>query len=180
MKIIETKLPGVLLIEPLFIRDDRGYFSMTFRKDVLEKYGVNDNFVQENESLSCKNTLRGLHYQIEPYAQAKIVRAVSGKALDIVVDIRKKSTTFGQWDSFILDGSNAIYIPKGFAHGFLALENNLLMQYKCGAVYNKESERGIRWDDSDLGIDWNLNGNEPILSERDKNWPFLNNAKDTF
>jgi len=180
MKITETKLQGVLLIEPVFLKDDRGYFSMTFRRDILEKHGVNDSFVQENESLSCKNTLRGLHYQLEPFAQAKIVRAVSGKALDVVVDIRKKSKTFGQWDSFVLDGSNAVYIPKGFAHGFLALDNNLLMQYKCSAVYSKESERGIRWDDPDLAIDWKINGVAPLLSERDKNWPYLRDARDTF
>lgn len=180
MKITETKLSGVLLIEPVFLKDDRGYFSMTFRRDALEKYGIKDNFVQENESLSCKNTLRGLHYQLEPYAQAKIVRAVSGKALDVVVDIRKKSETFGKWDSFLLDGSNAVYIPKGFAHGFLALEDNLLIQYKCSAVYSKESERGIRWDDADLGIDWGTEGFNPILSERDKRWPYLRDAKEIF
>lgn len=180
MKITETKLPGVLLIEPVFLQDERGYFSTTFKRDMLEPYGVKKDFVQECESLSRKNTLRGLHYQIDSHAQSKLVRVINGSVRDVVVDLRKKSETFGHWDSFELDRNNCLYIPEGFAHGFLVLEDDTLFQYKCGALYHKESERGIRWDDPDLGIDWKIQGVTLLLSERDKRWPYLRDAKDIF
>lgn len=180
MKITETKLPGALLIEPDFFEDNRGYFSMTFRKDILEAHGIKDNFVQENESLSCADTVRGLHYQKNPWAQSKLVRVANGKALDVIVDLRRQSETFGQWASFILDGKNALYIPEGFAHGFRALEDFTLLQYKCGVLYNKESERGIRWNDPDLNINWEIGNLIPILSEKDKSWPYFKEVKDFF
>jgi dTDP-4-dehydrorhamnose 3,5-epimerase len=170
MNIIETKLSGLLLIEPNVFEDSRGYFLESYNIETFKNVGIEVNFIQDNQSLSCKGTLRGLHFQNPPYAQVKLVRAVTGSIIDVAVDIRKGSKTYGQYYSVNLTGENKkmLYIPEGFAHGFLTLEDNTIVQYKCSNLYDKESEGGIIWNDPDIGIDWQLTI-EPIISEKDKN-----------
>jgi dTDP-4-dehydrorhamnose 3,5-epimerase len=169
MNIIETKLEGVYLIEPKIFEDSRGYFFESYNSDIFKKFGINTEFVQDNQSLSCKGTLRGLHFQSVPYAQVKLVRAITGSIMDVAVDIRKHSKTYGQYYSEILTDKNKkmLYVPEGFAHGFLALEDNTIIQYKCSNLYNKESEGSIVWDDPTINIDWGLKS-EPIISDKDK------------
>lgn len=166
MKIEKTKLPGILLITPDVFLDNRGYFFESYN---LQKYTDVPDFIQDIESKSNKNVLRGLHYQIPPFAQGKLIRVSSGKILDVMVDIRCDSSTFGQYFSIELSEYNKkqVYIPPGFAHGFITISNEAIIQYKCTNFYNKESERGIMWDDSDLAIDWNTTN--PIISDKDKN-----------
>jgi dTDP-4-dehydrorhamnose 3,5-epimerase len=170
MNIIETGLSGLLLIEPKVFEDSRGYFLESYNIKTFKNAGIDVNFIQDNQSFSCKGTLRGLHFQNPPYAQVKLVRAVTGSIIDVAVDIRKDSKTYGQYYSVNLTGENKkmLYIPEGFAHGFLTLEDNTIVQYKCSNLYDKESEGGILWDDPDIGIDWQLTI-EPIISEKDKN-----------
>jgi dTDP-4-dehydrorhamnose 3,5-epimerase len=170
MNIIETKLSGLLLIEPNVFEDSRGYFLESYNIETFKNVGIEVNFIQDNQSLSCKGTLRGLHFQNPPYAQVKLVRAVTGSIIDVAVDIRKGSKTYGQYYSVNLTNENKkmLYIPEGFAHGFLTLEDNTIVQYKCSNLYDKESEGGIIWNDPDIGIDWQLTI-EPIISEKDKN-----------
>jgi dTDP-4-dehydrorhamnose 3,5-epimerase len=170
MNIIETGLSGLLLIEPKVFEDSRGYFFESYNIKTFKNYGIEMGFIQDNQSLSCKGTLRGLHFQNPPYGQVKLVRAVTGSIIDVAVDIRKDSKTYGQYYSVNLTSENKkmLYIPEGFAHGFLTLEDNTIVQYKCSNLYDKESEGGIIWDDPDIGIDWQLTI-EPIISEKDKN-----------
>ena len=167
MKIIKTDIEGLIIIEPKIFEDERGYFFESFRKSMFEEINPEIKFVQENESKSAKNVLRGLHYQISPYTQGKLVQVIVGKVWDIAVDLRKDSPTFGKWLGIQLSDKNKLqmYIPEGFAHGFLTLEDDTIFQYKCTNYYNKESERNIRWNDSDLNIDWRIEN--PIVSERD-------------
>lgn len=169
MIIESTALAGLLIVKPHVFEDERGYFYESFSKKSFENAGIVDDFVQENQSLSQKGVLRGLHFQNPPYAQSKLVRVIKGAVLDVAVDIRKKSKTYGQSFVLELNESNKImlYIPLGFAHGFVTLENNTIFSYKCGNYYNKASEGGIKWDDADLNINWQLA--QPILSEKDKN-----------
>ncbi|MFA6716576.1 MAG: dTDP-4-dehydrorhamnose 3,5-epimerase [Victivallaceae bacterium] len=166
MKIIPGKLDGILIIEPKVFGDNRGFFyeSYNFRK--LSEYGVELNFVQDNHSRSVKNTLRGLHYQINP-GQDKLVRASIGEVWDVVVDIRKNSPTFGQWESFLLSAENKkqIFVPKGFAHGFCVLSDYAEFQYKCSEYWSPPDERGILWNDPDLKVPWPVEA--PILSAKD-------------
>lgn len=160
---------GLQIIQPTVFKDDRGYFFESFNeKRFFEQSGICPKFVQDNQSFSCKNVLRGLHFQMPPFAQAKLVRVVRGAVLDIVVDLRKDSKSFGKSVSLELNDRNhlALYIPEGFAHGFVTIEDNTLFIYKCTEYYNKESERTILWNDSELDIDWNCSN--PILSEKDK------------
>lgn len=170
MEIIKTPLEGVLEIHPKVWEDSRGYFFESFRKDLLEQAGVKENWVQENQSFSKAGTVRGLHFQKGNHAQAKLVRVISGKVLDVVLDLRLNSLTFGSVYSVVLDTKrhNMLYIPKGFAHGFSVLED-AVFSYKCSNYYHKESEGGILWNDKDLHIDWKVS--DPTLSERDKDWP---------
>lgn len=170
MKFIETEIKDLWEIEPMVFRDCRGYFMESFHLQKLQSVGINGPFVQDNQSYSIKGVLRGLHFQKPPYAQGKLISVSFGKVLDIVVDIRKSSPTFGQHYSCILDDQrhNILYVPEGMAHGFLALENSLFV-YKCTAFYHRESEAGIFWDDPELGIDWGVT--DPILSEKDNNLP---------
>lgn len=169
----ETSLPGVWLIKPKIYKDDRGHFLETFRREILKKNGIHDEFVQDNISKSVKGTLRGLHYQLPPFSQAKYVMAVSGTVLDVAVDMRKYSETFGKYFSTRLSAENRhiIYIPSGFAHGFSVLSDEATIYYKCSDYYNKEVERGVRWDDPDLNIDWEIDS--PILSNKDQSLPYL-------
>jgi len=166
MTIQKTPFEGLFEIIPKKFYDDRGYFMESFRSQTLDAAGLKSSFVQDNQSFSMKNVVRGLHLQVSPHEQIKLVRAVSGKVLDVAVDLRKGSPTFGKHYKCILDGEkgNMLYVPAGFAHGISVFEN-AIFSYKCSAYYNKESEEGIIFNDPDLGIDWEVN--EPILSEKD-------------
>ena len=177
MELIKTAIPDVIIIKPDVYGDDRGYFFETFHAEKLALLGITENFVQDNESLSQKDVLRGLHYQLEPFAQGKLVRVIKGAVLDIAVDIRRNSPTFGKWVSMKLTGENKwmSWIPKGFAHGFVSLEDDTIFTYKCSGVYNKASEASIRWNDPELNIDWGITN--PLLSEKDIMAPLLKDAR---
>jgi len=168
MKTSLTGLAGLLIVQPNVFEDSRGYFYESYNKKIFESFGIRDEFVQDNQSLSQKNVLRGLHFQNPPYAQAKLVRVIAGAVLDVVVDIRKKSSTYGKHFACKLSEFNKtmLYIPHGFAHGFLVLEDNTIFFYKCSNVYDKESEDAILWNDTDLAIDWGIKN--PVLSEKDR------------
>ena len=169
MKVIPTEIPDVLIIEPQVYGDDRGFFLESFnQKDFREKTGVNTTFVQDNHSMSLKNVLRGLHYQI-PNPQGKLVRVVSGSVFDVAVDARKSSPTFGQWVSCVLSAENKriFWVPEGFAHGFLVLSDRAEFLYKTTNYYYPQYEKTIAWNDADLGIDWPLE-TPPILSPKDQ------------
>ena len=174
MKIEETKLRGCFIIQPNIFEDNRGVFFERFSQQLFQKStNIKVNFVQDNQSISHKNVLRGLHYQSGNYAQAKLVRVVKGKVFDVAVDIRKESSTFGKHISIELSEHNnkQLFIPKGFAHGFVVLSDTAIFSYKCDNYYNKESERGIIYNDKTLNIDWRINKNELIISEKDKILP---------
>lgn len=176
MEIISTEIEDVKIIKPDIYSDSRGYFFESYSKSKLENFNLNNNWIQDNESMSKINTLRGLHYQVPPYTQAKLVRVIKGKVLDIAVDIRSDSPTFGKYVSVILSGENKyqFYVPRGFAHGFITLEDNTIFAYKCDNIYNKASERGILFNDPFLNINWNYNKIEDlILSEKDLQHPLL-------
>jgi len=180
MNIEETKLKGCFIIEPKVFEDKRGYFFESFNQNKFnELLGYQINFVQDNESFSSKGVLRGLHYQTGEHEQAKLVRVISGKVLDVVVDLRKDSATFGQHVSIELSSKNKkqLFVPRGFAHGFVVLSETVVFTYKCDNFYNKESEAGIIYNDLNLGIDWLLNSNEIIISEKDTQLPSFENAK---
>ncbi len=180
MKVEKTNLEGCFVIKPTVFEDDRGYFFESFNKEKFETLtGASVNFVQDNQSMSSRGVLRGLHYQEEPYAQSKLVRVITGKVLDVCVDLRKMSKTFGQHFSIILDGKqkHQLFVPKGFAHGFLVLEDNTIFSYKCDNYYNKASEKGVIYNDATLNIDWQLSNDELILSEKDKILPAFKNLE---
>lgn len=172
MQIIETPLEGLLEILPEVFRDARGTFFESYNLLKLKEGRISEHFPLEFQSCSKKNAIRGLHFQKNPHAQAKLVRVIKGKACDVVVDMRKNSRTYGKWFSTILSEENnkMLWIPVGFAHGFVALEEDTIMHYKVTSAYNKEAEGGIRWDDPDLNIQWGVSN--PILSERDMKHPF--------
>ncbi|MBT0395903.1 dTDP-4-dehydrorhamnose 3,5-epimerase [Morganella morganii subsp. morganii] len=175
MKIIKTLIPDVFIIEPTIFGDNRGYFYESFNDKLFsEAIGRKINFVQDNHSMSQKNTLRGLHYQIPPYEQAKLVRCTAGSVFDVAVDIRQNSPTFGKWVSVILSADNKrqLWIPEGFAHGFMSLEDNTEFLYKTNNFYSKDNERGLLWSDMDLNIPW-PEAKDYILSEKDKLHPLL-------
>ena len=173
MKVIETKIPGVVIIEPRLFPDARGYFFESFSKREFEEKVGKIEFVQDNESKSSYGVLRGLHFQKPPYAQSKLVRVVKGAVLDVAVDIRKGSPTFGQHVAVELteDNHRQFFIPQGFAHGFAVLTDEVIFQYKCDNFYAPASEGAIAWDDPDLGIDWRVPAEKVILSEKDKKHP---------
>ena len=173
MNIIETGIPGVRILEPKVFGDARGYFFESWNQTVFEAAGITNRWMQDNESKSCFGVLRGLHYQAAPYTQAKIVRAVLGSVLDVVVDIRKGSPTYGKHVSVELSAENKrmLYIPRGFAHGFVVLSDEALFVYKNDNIYMPSSERGIMFNDPDLGIDWRIAPEKIILSEKDKKHP---------
>lgn len=183
MKVISQKIPDVKIFEPIIFGDDRGYFTETFRKDIFEEaVGYKINFVQDNESSSSKGILRGLHYQISPYSQAKLVRVIEGKVLDICLDIRKSSSTFGEYVAVELSSENKyqLFVPHGFAHGFVVLSEKAIFSYKVDSYYAPNFERGIAFDDQDLSIDWQLPKESLILSDKDKSHPSLADSKDLF
>jgi len=170
MNFLETEIKDLFIIEPKIWKDDRGYFFESYNKQSFDDAGINVNFVQDNQSLSQKGTLRGLHAQANPYAQGKLVRVIQGKVLDIAVDIRKGSKTYGQYEAVELSGDNnrMLWIPPGFLHGFVTLEDNTIFAYKVSGLYNKSSEFGVIWNDPDLNIDWGIATDQVILSEKDK------------
>lgn len=173
-----TKLSGLWVIEPKPHGDRRGWFLETYREDLFAKQGIRVRFVQDNHSRSERGVLRGLHYQAEPRAQAKLVRVIVGAAFDVVVDIRPGSRTFGQWLGFELSAENKrmLFVPKGFAHGFLALEDGTEFVYKCSDIYSPKHERGILWCDAEIGIDWPRLAGDYKLSDKDKTHPTLREA----
>jgi dTDP-4-dehydrorhamnose 3,5-epimerase len=180
MNFIATKLESCYIIEPKIIKDDRGYFMESFNENTFQKgIGQTVHFVQDNQSFSSKGVLRGLHYQVGEYSQAKLVRVLSGEVLDVAVDIRPNSKTFGEHVSVLLtaDNQTQFFVPRGFAHGFLVLSDTATFFYKCDNFYNKESEGGIIYNDKILNIDWGFSENELIISEKDKIQPVLKLAR---
>lgn len=180
MNFIPTKLEGCFILEPKIILDERGYFMESFNEQTFQNgIGKHIHFVQDNQSYSSKGVLRGLHYQTGAHAQAKLVRVLQGEVLDVAVDIRPDSPTFGQYESVVLSGENQrqFFIPRGFAHGFLVLSSTATFFYKCDNFYNKESEGGLLYNDPSVGIDWGFPSQEMIISEKDKIQPLLQNAK---
>ncbi len=171
MKVIPTALPGVLEIEPIVHHDARGFFLETYRADRYRQAGIDVTFVQSNHSRSVKGTLRGLHWQDPPHAQAKLIRVVVGEVFDVAVDVRPASPTFGRWVGVTVSAANfrQLFIPTGFAHGFCVLSDVAELEYQCSDVYDATSERGVRWNDPDLAIEWPVAS--PIISERDRNHP---------
>lgn len=166
MKLIPQEIQGLMIIEPDVYSDSRGYFFESFNKLKFDEIGIKDNFVQDNISFSSKDTLRGLHFQY-PYDQAKLVNVLQGEVFDVAVDIRVGSPTFGHWKSFVLNSVNKLqlYIPRGFAHGFLAIQDNTIFSYKCTEFYNSKTEASILWNDEDLNIKWPTK--TPLLSSKD-------------
>lgn len=183
MKFTKTSIPELILIEPKVFGDDRGYFVETFRSDLFEQQtGIKTRFIQDNESRSSHGVLRGLHYQLPPYAQSKLVRVIEGEVLDVAVDIRTGSPTFGQHVSVVLSAENKhqLFIPRGFAHGFVVLSETAVFSYKVDNYYSPECDRGIQFNDPDLAIDWVLDQQSLQLSEKDKIQPLLAAATDLF
>lgn len=178
MEVITTSLDGVVIIKPRLFEDERGYFFESFSQRDFETKVRPIHFVQDNESKSSYGVLRGLHFQKPPFAQSKLVRVIKGAVLDVAVDIRKGSPTFGQHVAVELTGENHLqfFIPRGFAHGFSVLSDEVIFQYKCDNFYAPQSEGALAWDDPDLGIDWELPSEKVILSEKDKHHPRLKDA----
>jgi dTDP-4-dehydrorhamnose 3,5-epimerase len=180
MMVKETKLKDCFIIQPQIFEDKRGYFLESFnQKTFNDVTGLNIKFIQDNESQSSKGVLRGLHYQLGEHAQAKLVRVIKGKVLDVVVDLRPNSITFGEHLSVELseDNKTQLFAPRGFAHGFIVLEDDTIFSYKCDNFYNKKSEAGIKYNDRDLNINWELPKSELIISDKDLNLPTLKNAQ---
>jgi dTDP-4-dehydrorhamnose 3,5-epimerase len=175
--VVDQPLPGVKLLEPRVIEDCRGFFMESYNRRVFEEVGITHEFVQDNHSRSSRGVLRGLHYQLG-HAQAKLVRVTRGRVFDVVVDIRSGSPTFAQWAGAELSEENrrCFFAPEGFAHGFLVLSDIADFQYKCSDFYSSRDERGLPWNDEEIGIDWPLGGIEPILSDRDLRWAPLRKA----
>lgn len=175
MNVIKTSLDGVVILEPRLFEDSRGYVFESFSQRDFEKQVCKTTFVQDNESKSCYGVIRALHLQKPPYAQSKLVRAVEGAVLDVAVDVRKGSPTFGQHVAVELTAENhrQLFIPKGFLHGFSVLSEEVVFQYKCDNFYEPSSEGAVAWDDPDLGIDWRIPADKVILSEKDKHHPRL-------
>ena len=177
MKAIQTKIPGVVIIEPDVFGDQRGWFMETWSKKKLEDLGIYADFVQDNQSYTAKKgTLRGLHFQKNPMAQAKLVRVTAGAVMDVAVDLRKNSPTYRQWVSVELSAENKrqFFIPRGFAHGFVALTDDVEFVYKCDNYYSKENDRSIRFDDPAIGVQWNVT--DPLVSEKDAKAPLLKDS----
>lgn len=185
MKVVKTAIPEVMIVEPDCFGDHRGWFMETYSEPKFRELGIENDFVQDNHSMSQKRgTLRGLHFQNNPHAQAKLVRCTKGVVIDVAVDIRKGSPTYKQWVSVELSAENKkmLFIPRGFAHGFLCLSDDVEFQYKVDNLYSKECDRGIRYDDPSIKVDWGslLNGIEPILSEKDTTGPTLDESDCNF
>lgn len=182
MKVTKTDIEGVLIIEPRLFNDARGYFFESYNRKNYEEAGITADFVQDNESCTTRGVMRGLHFQRPPYAQAKLVRCVKGKVLDVAVDIRKGSPTYGQHVAVELSEENhrQFFIPRGFAHGFAVLSDTAVFQYKCDNYYHPEADGGISIQDDTLGIDWQIDPTEALLSEKDTKHPLLKDFDSPF
>lgn len=182
MNIIETPIKDLLILEPKIWKDDRGYFFENYNQNTFKALGIDADFVQDNQSLSQTGTLRGLHAQDKPFAQGKLVRVIQGKVLDIAVDIRKNSPTFGENFSLELSAENfkMLWIPPGFLHGFVTLKDQTIFSYKVSGFYDKASEIGVKWNDKDLNIDWKIPHETAILSEKDKVLGSFKDLKSSF
>lgn len=182
MEVIKTNIEGVIIIEPRIFKDDRGYFFESFSQREFEEKVCKTIFVQDNESKSSYGVLRGLHFQKPPFSQSKLVRVIKGAVLDVAVDIRKDSPTFGQYVSVELTGDNhrQFFIPRGFAHGFSVLSEEIIFQYKCDNFYSPQSEGAIAWNDPDLNIDWHIPAEKVVLSEKDSKHPRLKDWQNVF
>jgi dTDP-4-dehydrorhamnose 3,5-epimerase len=182
MNVIETSIQGLFVIEPKVFEDKRGYFFESFNQLKLEKAGINYKFVQVNQSKSSFGVLRGLHYQLEPKSQTKLVRVLEGEIYDIAVDVRKGSPTFGQWYGLELSAENKkqLLIPKGFAHGFSVLSETAIVSYKCDEYYAPEYDAGIIYNDPELNIDWKISSEKLLLSEKDGKLPLFRDAENNF
>lgn len=181
MNVTPLKLKGASLLEPVVHGDNRGFFMESYNEEIMHKLGVNYNFIQDNQSLSAEvGVLRGLHYQLNPKAQTKLIRVLTGAIYDVIVDIRRNSPTFGQWVGVILSEYNKrqLLVPKGFAHGFCTLVPNTQVLYKVDEYYSPENDRGILWNDPALGIDWPTS--TPVLSDKDQHHPVLKDAELNF
>lgn len=170
MEIIKTLINGLVIIQPKVFEDERGYFMESYKENFIKENFPEINFIQENESKSTYGVLRGLHFQMPPFEQTKLVRVIDGEVLDIAVDLRENSPTYGRWESIVLSGENKkqFFIPKGFAHGFIVLSKQAIFSYKVDNLYSPDHDSGIYYKDTSLGIDWLLNDNDIILSEKDK------------
>jgi len=182
MPFYSTGLEGLLVFEPKVFEDNRGYFFEAYNENSFKQEGINISFVQDNQSSSSYGVIRGLHYQLNPYAQSKLIRVLNGSILDVAVDIRKGSPTFGKVFSIELSAENRkqLFIPVGFAHGFSVLSEKAEVLYKCDQFYNKESEGGILYNDPSLGIDWKIDINKAVVSEKDLSSPLFSNCKNNF
>jgi len=182
MDIIETGLDGLFIIRPRVFADSRGYFFESYKHETLARAGISFTPVQDNESKSLKGVIRGLHYQLKPFDQAKLIRVVEGKIYDVAVDLRRDSGTFGKWFGIELDSvsKDQLFISRGFAHGFSVLSDMAIIEYKCDNPYNPESERGISLNDPDLNINWRLGNKRHIISEKDLKHPLLKHAEINF
>lgn len=183
MNVIKTDIEGLLILEPRILNDERGYFFESYNARTFEAAtGISINFVQDNQARSTKNVLRGLHYQNNPVAQTKLIRALEGAIWDVVLDIRRESKTYGKWFGIELSAENKrqLFIPQGFAHGYSVLTDTAEVFYKCDDFYNKESEGGVYYGDPAVGIDWKININDAIVSEKDQKQPMLKDATNNF
>lgn len=182
MEITQTKIPGLLIIQPQIFGDQRGYFFESYNQKKMASKGLDYPFVQDNQSKSAYGVIRGLHYQLEPYAQTKLVRVLQGAILDIAVDLRKNSPTYGQWEKIELSEYNQtqLLIPQGFAHGFSVQSETAVVFYKCDDFYHPESERGIRYDDAYLAIDWEIPEKDRMISQKDQTLPPFEQAAFSF
>jgi len=182
MNVLTTPIEGLLVIEPQVFRDARGYFVETYNEERYQQAGINARFVQDNQSCSCYGVVRGLHFQRPPYSQAKLVCCTQGKVLDVAVDLRKDSPTYGKWYSVELTEENKrqFFIPRGFAHGFSVLSEKAVFTYKCDNLYHPEADGGLLLSDPALNIDWQVPEQERILSEKDKKHPLLKNLENPF
>ncbi|NUQ25579.1 MAG: dTDP-4-dehydrorhamnose 3,5-epimerase [Saprospiraceae bacterium] len=179
MPFIATDFPGLMVFEPQVWRDDRGYFFEAFNQKTLEAAGISAVFVQDNQARSSRGVLRGLHYQSAPFAQAKLVRVLEGEVLDVVVDMRPESPTYGKYYSLLLSAANKLqlFVPRGFAHGYVVLSESAEFFYKCDNYYSKTHEGGLRYDDPAFQIDWQLPASELLIAERDLAWPLFDTIR---
>lgn len=182
MNLIKGTIDGLVLLEPTIFKDERGYFMESYNQKNINKLFGNIQFVQDNESESSRGVLRGLHFQKPPLAQAKLVRCLKGEILDVALDLRKKSRTYGLFETNLLSdkNKNKLFIPKGFAHGFIVLSESAIVSYKVDNYYDPKYESGVLWNDTDLNIDWKIKANEIIVSEKDKSLPTFNNIISPF
>ena len=182
MSFTSATIPGLVIIEPKLFKDNRGYFFEAYNEQVFSSSGITYRFVQDNQSRSSYGVIRGLHYQLEPFAQSKLVRVIEGEIMDVALDLRKGSPFFGKHFSIILSAENnkQLFIPPGFAHGFSVLTPYAVVLYKCDQFYNKESEAGIKYNDPFLAIDWKIPANDAIISEKDLNLPDFSECRNNF